>query len=259
MYPPLNGIETRYKATKVHLQVYDGGSHFLGTFRTRILTPGFKRTDSAHILPVLFSFTTPAKFCFRAIASFCKHVTGMPTIPQSPTNTSFTFTGMPTLSKRPTTRKDLKTRSRPGSSYRPNVSDIPPSGIITGSQITSSPDEIDAIVASASEESESPKASKKSLRRSLSTRMSHASLMIRRRSASAIRKDYFGDAPATKEIPPLPDGPSLQNGEPKREGSSTPSDVGGARFQQLTPNPGPVIEGERTAGDPTVYDESLVR
>ncbi len=34
--------------------------------------------DTAHILPVLFSSTTPAKFCFRAIASFCKYVTGSP-------------------------------------------------------------------------------------------------------------------------------------------------------------------------------------
>ena len=31
----------------------------------------------AHVLPVLFPFTTPGKYCHRAIASFCKHVTGM--------------------------------------------------------------------------------------------------------------------------------------------------------------------------------------
>ena len=30
----------------------------------------------AHVLPVLFPFTTPGKYCHRAIASFCKHVTG---------------------------------------------------------------------------------------------------------------------------------------------------------------------------------------
>ncbi|KAG6813290.1 hypothetical protein H0H92_012445 [Tricholoma furcatifolium] len=55
-YPALNGIETRHKPTQVHLQVYD---------------------DAAHVLPVLFPFTTPAKYCFRAIATFCKHVTGL--------------------------------------------------------------------------------------------------------------------------------------------------------------------------------------
>jgi hypothetical protein len=57
MYPALKGIEERYGPTKVHLQVYD---------------------DSAHVLPILFSFTTPAKFCYRAVAAFCRHVTKMP-------------------------------------------------------------------------------------------------------------------------------------------------------------------------------------
>ncbi|KAK7472430.1 hypothetical protein VKT23_000545 [Stygiomarasmius scandens] len=56
MYPALTGIENRYGPTPVHLQVYD---------------------DTAHVLPVLFAFTTPAKYCFRAIASFCKYTTGM--------------------------------------------------------------------------------------------------------------------------------------------------------------------------------------
>ncbi|KAG6850876.1 hypothetical protein H0H93_007494 [Arthromyces matolae] len=63
LYPALNGIEGRFKPTKVHLQVYD---------------------DTAHVLPVLFPFTTPAKYCFRAIATFCKHVTGMDSMPNSP-------------------------------------------------------------------------------------------------------------------------------------------------------------------------------
>jgi hypothetical protein len=35
------------------------------------------KTDAAHVLPVLFAFTTPGKFCYRAIATFSKHVTGM--------------------------------------------------------------------------------------------------------------------------------------------------------------------------------------
>ncbi|GAA5859683.1 hypothetical protein JCM1840_006408 [Sporobolomyces johnsonii] len=45
-----------YPPTKVHLQVYD---------------------DACHDLP-LFSFTNPAKYCFRAIASFAKFVTAGP-------------------------------------------------------------------------------------------------------------------------------------------------------------------------------------
>ncbi|TCD60789.1 hypothetical protein EIP91_009518 [Steccherinum ochraceum] len=56
IYPALQGIEEKYGPTQVHLQVYD---------------------DAAHVLPVLFSFTTPAKYCYRAIASFIKYVTGM--------------------------------------------------------------------------------------------------------------------------------------------------------------------------------------
>ncbi|KAG2153191.1 hypothetical protein DEU56DRAFT_878912 [Suillus clintonianus] len=62
LYPPLKGIENRFSPTAVHLQVYD---------------------DTAHILPVLFSFTTPGKFCYRAIASFTKHVTGMNALSRS--------------------------------------------------------------------------------------------------------------------------------------------------------------------------------
>ncbi|CAE6426311.1 unnamed protein product, partial [Rhizoctonia solani] len=54
LLPSLKDIESKgYEPTKVHLQVYD---------------------ETCHVLP-LFSFTTPAKYCYRAIALFCKHVT----------------------------------------------------------------------------------------------------------------------------------------------------------------------------------------
>lgn len=58
LYPPLVGIESRHRPTPVHLQVYD---------------------DAPHVLPVYFGFTTPAKFCYRAMANFIKHVTGITT------------------------------------------------------------------------------------------------------------------------------------------------------------------------------------
>lgn len=59
-----------------------------------ILWPKIKSfsLDTAHVLPVLFSFTTPGKFCYRAIASFTKHVTGMNALSRS----SSTPTGSPT-------------------------------------------------------------------------------------------------------------------------------------------------------------------
>ncbi|KAF8841752.1 alpha/beta-hydrolase [Paxillus ammoniavirescens] len=66
LYPPLVGIEERHAKTPVHLQVYD---------------------DTAHVLPVLFPFTTPGKYCYRAIATFTKHVTGM-LQPLKPTTSS---------------------------------------------------------------------------------------------------------------------------------------------------------------------------
>ena len=34
--------------------------------------------DTAHVVPLTFMATTPAKYCYRAIATFIKHVTNMP-------------------------------------------------------------------------------------------------------------------------------------------------------------------------------------
>ncbi len=40
-----------------------------------------RTTDAAHILPILFPFSTPAKFCVRAIARFVQRVTDMKKAP----------------------------------------------------------------------------------------------------------------------------------------------------------------------------------
>ncbi|KAI9441921.1 hypothetical protein H4582DRAFT_2055716 [Lactarius indigo] len=56
-YPAIEGKEDKMRATAVHLQIYD---------------------DAAHILPNLFPFATPAKFCVRAIVTFIRHVTHAP-------------------------------------------------------------------------------------------------------------------------------------------------------------------------------------
>ncbi|KAF8267935.1 Alpha/Beta hydrolase protein [Lactarius quietus] len=63
---------TKIRPTPVHLQIYD---------------------DAAHILPNLFPFTTPAKYCARAITSFIRQVTHAPpktvlTLPQLATTRS---------------------------------------------------------------------------------------------------------------------------------------------------------------------------
>ncbi|KAH0829091.1 hypothetical protein J3R83DRAFT_2555 [Lanmaoa asiatica] len=73
LYPPLVGIEKRYGHTQVHLQVYDG----VHSENRQMQTWTNLLIDTAHVLPVLFPFTTPGKYCYRAMATFVKHVTGL--------------------------------------------------------------------------------------------------------------------------------------------------------------------------------------
>jgi hypothetical protein len=77
MYPALKGIEERYGPTKVHLQVYDG-AHTLTPWP--LPATHLRLEDCPHVLPILFSFTQPAKFGYRAMATFIRHVTGLPTV-----------------------------------------------------------------------------------------------------------------------------------------------------------------------------------
>ena len=74
LYPKLIDIERRYGPTEVHLQIYDRKIFCISTFV--LCKAKFTSTETAHVLPVLFSFSTPAKFCFRSMASFVKYVTG---------------------------------------------------------------------------------------------------------------------------------------------------------------------------------------
>ncbi|KAG6902758.1 hypothetical protein C0995_011906 [Termitomyces sp. Mi166 len=108
LYPSLNGIEDRCKPTRVHLQIYD---------------------DAAHVLPVLFSFTTPAKYCFRAIATFCKYVSGIPLIPtppSTPSNTSPTnLVSWSSLNRSSKLKSKKESDTREGSPVVSGKSDIP--------------------------------------------------------------------------------------------------------------------------------------
>jgi hypothetical protein len=45
--------------------------------------------DIAHVLPVLFPFTTPGKYCYRAVALFCKQVTDVQPVPLTPAGINF--------------------------------------------------------------------------------------------------------------------------------------------------------------------------
>ena len=59
--------------TSVHLQIYDGEAQRKSTKRPFVN----KILGAPHIFPILFTFTSSSKFCFRAIATFDKFVTGM--------------------------------------------------------------------------------------------------------------------------------------------------------------------------------------
>lgn len=65
------------RPTTVHLQVYDGGCP--NQVRSYLVSASTSPTvDTAHVLPLAFIATTPAKYCYRAIATFIKHVTNLP-------------------------------------------------------------------------------------------------------------------------------------------------------------------------------------
>jgi hypothetical protein len=112
----------------------------------------WSHVDTAHVLPVLFAFTTPAKFCFRAIATFCKHVTGMVTSP--PHASPLTASNVPT-SDSLQLGNDMET---PSDRKFDEVQKSAPSS---------------------------------SLGRSLSTEIHRALTMVRRRSRSSIRDDHI--------------------------------------------------------------------
>lgn len=77
LYPAYEGIESRMKPTTVHLQVYDG-THLTHSGSTFCFCSASAMLDAAHVLPMMFIATTPAKYCYRAIATFIKHITNMP-------------------------------------------------------------------------------------------------------------------------------------------------------------------------------------
>ncbi|KAF5380574.1 hypothetical protein D9615_004658 [Tricholomella constricta] len=202
LYPVLNGIEERHKPTKVHLQVYD---------------------DAAHVLPVLFSFTTPAKFCFRAIATFCKHVTGIapttkspPSSPSSPRSSSFSSL----VSRSSFGTRNSKTKTRKES--------------------------IDMVSSGDAVESRTPESLKRqSMRRSLSASIYRATSGMRPRAPPRTRSEVGVEGAAAESPPPLP----------HTEESST-SDVAGPRFhaEPLSLRKEDDIT-TLTAGHPHVYGE----
>ncbi|KAH6914019.1 lipase/esterase [Coprinopsis sp. MPI-PUGE-AT-0042] len=200
LYPALNAYTTM-KPTSVHLQVYD---------------------DTAHVLPILFAFTTPAKFCFRAMANFVKLVTEMPlSAPVPPSQSSTTYTtqeGVPSVSV-----SEFGEDANQGTN-----------GLIQRRR--------SAVVSSSPLNQSRP-----SLRRALSSRMSRASGFFQPRSYSGtLGATYPAESPSPMGSEVTLETPKRPQTAPGREGTGS-TDVAGPRFgfvKTSSPPPDQPMAGE---------------
>ncbi|KAI0645263.1 alpha/beta-hydrolase [Trametes meyenii] len=216
LYPVLNGIEERYGPSKVHLQVYD---------------------DAAHTLPVLFAFTTPGKYCFRAMATFIKYVTGMLPAPMDPILEKGTTTASPA-----STQTDLMSGIKDADAGQ-GATSTPAPGVPTSHS--------DPVLASKeagksnSGNGGTPQAGGSSLQ---APGVEHHKSVRRAFSASVNRASSFLRREPVKAM----SGPSSSTSGRGR-GSTGSSDVAGPRFREKSGGP----EGVRYAGEASVYDHGL--
>ncbi|KAH9856007.1 alpha/beta-hydrolase [Lenzites betulinus] len=227
LYPALEGIEERHsKPSQVHLQVYD---------------------DAAHTLPVLFAFTTPGKYCFRAMAVFIKYITGMLPAPNGgmPTVLEDAFT---TASPSGSQSNLAGVRSNGHTGQSSKSPSAPPfttsqSDPLISSQARPDTEPTDGSVAHANG-GDKPKANGlphrkapagadgKSGRRAFSAHVTRASAFLRRHPSTTSGAGSSGQG----------------------RDSSGSSDVAGPRFHEKSGGP----EGLRYAGELDVYDNGLV-
>ncbi|EKM53370.1 uncharacterized protein PHACADRAFT_259700 [Phanerochaete carnosa HHB-10118-sp] len=235
LYPALNDIEGKYGPTLVHLQVYD---------------------DAAHILPILFSFTTPAKYCFRAIATFIRHVTGM-----LPTSISDSIGDIPVTLSPPTspgvpaTPEDQLSipdevrlpRASPNLDVRSLPASRTPSPRARGASLF--------VLTKRSVDDSAGTSRKMSLRRAFSTHVSRAGVMFKSSSAhpaqpaSALDVSLSSPTRSRQSTSPAPSGDRATNG------SGEPGDVAGPRFYGSGMKE--CEDGERRAGEAVVYQNGL--
>lgn len=194
-------------------------------------------------------FTNPAKFCFRAIASFSKLVTGLVPIPGQESNPS-TATNSPqppSITRSQTLFTSFKSSSN---------SKRPPALLINGSTVTNDPQEMKELP---SDESSPVNGSEntKTIKRSLSAQISRAGSfrgLLRRPTSTA-----FGSTAAASGSLASPVDPTDNDRNPstitQKSESVTSSDVGGPRFQ-ISPESVPVPE--RCAGEIAVYRDIKV-
>jgi len=186
-----------------------------------------------HVLPVLFLFTTPAKFCFRAIANFNRFVTDMKAMPSRSSSTL----QMPPTSRRKSLFSGFLPSHRSGSRV---VADAP---------LVASPGLISEIISPTSPVSIE---SEHLLLRQTSSSLSHSGGLLRRHHTlmpPALAKEPVSYAP---ERPtdrfPFPE-------EPEHKTSNSSSGDSSAQDRPQTPG----SSTERTAGEPEVYIDIKVR
>ncbi|TFK50945.1 alpha/beta-hydrolase [Heliocybe sulcata] len=237
LYPALEGIESCYGPTKVHLQVYDGDtSPSLLRMLRRKLTRTSVRTDAAHVLPTLFAFTTPAKYCYRAIAAFCKYATGVlgdtPSSPEPLAARSFASQQSPRMDVIQSGESFRLTRTTspentPTSPRRPHTSHGSP----RASRFT--------------EGSSSP-SRQPTKKRSLSVKIARAASGMRRRPTHG--EQHVNEDGTVVEVP---------QSAPADQGRNNGSvDVAGPRFWARSASDRSIRTANvRMAGDPTVYLE----
>ncbi|KAI0090740.1 hypothetical protein BDY19DRAFT_1035200 [Irpex rosettiformis] len=235
IYPALKGMEGRHGPTQIHLQVYD---------------------DAAHILPILFSFTTPAKYCFRAIATFIRHVSGTSsfphsessinirsTLPSTPTPglvVSDNLTLSPVGSRASGQSSQIRPKSSTANSHQSSRDPSPrPRGRSLFTKSSETPTTKDA--SDASPNPDIPRKKSLRLRRALSAHVSRAS-------------GIFKGAPKLPDFSVEDCSKQASNGQASK--GKTSGDVGGPRFYGSgTHEPG---DGMRRAGEASVYDNPVV-
>ncbi|KAI3618826.1 putative lipase esterase from carbohydrate esterase family ce10 [Moniliophthora roreri] len=235
VYPKLNGIEQRHGPTAVHLQVYD---------------------DTAHVLPVLFSFTTPGKFCYRAIASFCKYVTGMMNPPPTSPTTDSLANSVSTNPPASPIRSELSK-----SSLMPPESSNRLSRRLSGSsKTTSRKSSVDSDASptkapTSSNPLSKPK-SQSNLHRSVSESVKKTLLRSQKRSKSAPRLREGDVSESKDQVPPLPESSTMPTFLVAPVTADSSSDIARPKGEGITASPPSTIHEVRFAGDPIVYSET---
>ncbi|EAU91257.2 lipase/esterase [Coprinopsis cinerea okayama7 len=213
LYPTLRKYK-EMKPTSVHLQVYD---------------------DTAHVLPILFAFTTPAKFCFRAMANFAKLVTGMPLVAPLVAKDSF-------LSQK-TDGSKTNSPVTPSGSRRASLSAEADASVSKKRRMS-------AIFLPSNTTNELSPA-RPSLRRSLSARLGFGSP---RNSGSPETKPQVESPPtmSQQDLVSEPKPIAEATGPQPSRGETTASDVAGPRFS-FSRSRSPPPPGERYAGEVSFY------